>query len=107
MADEHDEGFTGAAEVVAGGVAHPARAVLGARFEPVAGRVVWYGRLEGVTEVLTARTDVLVRTPHGEGVAMTTEQDLWGHWHLRSESAPPFTVEILGKSTSADGVDGL
>jgi hypothetical protein len=102
MADEpDDEGFTGAAEVVVHGVEHPVRAVLGARFEPVAGKVVWYGRLEGVPEVLTARTDVLVRTPHGESVATTTEQDLWGHWHLRSEAAPPFTVEILNESPFA------
>lgn len=101
-ADEQhdDEGFTGAAEVVADGVVHAVRAVLGARFEPVAGRVIWYGRLEGVSDVLTGGTAVLVRTGHGEGVAITTEQDLWGHWHLRSESTPPFDVEILGESAS-------
>jgi hypothetical protein len=99
--DEHDdEGYTGAAEVVVDGGEHPVRAVLGARFEPVAGRVVWYGRLEGVSDLLGSGMPVLVRTPHGEGVATTTEQDLWGHWHLRSESAPPFTVEILEESDS-------
>jgi hypothetical protein len=98
MSDEHDERFTGAAAVVVGGVEHPVRAVLGARFEPVAGRVVWYGRLEGVSDVLTAGSEVLVRTALGEGIATTTERDLWGHWHLRSESTPPFEVEILGES---------
>ncbi|MCW2609907.1 MAG: monooxygenase [Cryptosporangiaceae bacterium] len=98
--DEHDDGYTGPAQVLVGGAAHDARAVLGARFEPVAGRVVWYGRLEGVPELLGARAEVRVRTPHGEGDATITEQDLWGHWHLRSESAPPFAVEILEESPS-------
>jgi hypothetical protein len=93
-----EDGFTGAAEIVVDGSAHPARAVLGARFEPVAGRLVWYGRVEGVSDLLGSGTTVLVRTPHGEGVATTTERDLWGHWHLRSESTPPFAVEILGES---------
>jgi hypothetical protein len=53
-----------------------------------------------VPELLGARAEVRVRTPHGEGDATITEQDLWGHWHLRSESAPPFAVEILEESPS-------
>jgi hypothetical protein len=100
MSDEHDEGYIGPAQVVVDGARHDVRAVLGARFEPVAGRVVWYGRLEGAPGALAARTEVVVRTPHGDGDATITEQDLWGHWHLRSESAPPFAVEILNGSAS-------
>jgi hypothetical protein len=93
--DHDDEGFEGTAVLVVDGAEHPVRAVLGARFDPLAGRVVWYGRVEGGPEDLCGALEVRLRTPHGEGVARVTEQDLWGHWHVRSETAPPFAVEIL------------
>jgi hypothetical protein len=97
MTGEHhdDEGFEGPALLVAGNTGHPVRAVLGARFDPLAGRVVWYGRVEGAPAGLSAGTEVRLRTSHGEGIARVTEQDLWGHWHVRGETAPPFAVEIL------------
>jgi hypothetical protein len=78
--------------------------VLAARFDSVLGRVVWFGRVEGVPDVLEAGVAVVVRTPHGQGQATVTEQDLWGHWHVRSDSPPPFAVEILdADEIAADG----
>jgi hypothetical protein len=104
VTDEHehehdDEGYDGQAVLAAGGADHPVRAVLGARFDPLVGRVVWYGRLEGAPADLSGGTEVRVRTPHGDGVARLTERDLWGHWHVRSETSPPFVVEILDAPT--------
>jgi hypothetical protein len=96
VTDEHDdEGFTGPAHLATADADFPVHAVLAARFDPVLGRVTWFGRVEGVPVPLTTGASVLVRTPHGEGTAKVTDQDLWGHWHLRSESTPPFGVEIL------------
>jgi hypothetical protein len=90
-----DEGFEGPALLAAEDAEHQVRAVLGARFDPLAGRVVWYRRVEGAPGDLDAGAEVRLRTVHGEGVARLTERDLWGHWHVRGESAPPFAVEIL------------
>jgi hypothetical protein len=95
VSEHDDEGFEGAAVLADGPAEHPVRAVLGARFDPLAGRVVWYGRLEGAPADLSGGTDVRLRTPHGEATARLTERDLWGHWHVRGETAPPFPVEIL------------
>jgi hypothetical protein len=77
------------------------RAVLAARFDPVLGRLVWYGRVQGDGVPLSPGGAVHIRTPHGRAAARVTEQDLWGHWHLRGESAPPFPVELLGQSSTA------
>jgi hypothetical protein len=96
VAQEQDDGYAGPAQVVVGTERHAVRAVLAARFEPVLGRVAWSGRVEGIPGVLTAGTEVVVRTPHGEARATATEPDLWGHWHLRSADPPPFAVELLG-----------
>jgi hypothetical protein len=93
---EEPEGYVGPAHLITETGEVECHVVLGARFEPLVGRVAWYGRVEGVAEVLAGGVPVRLRTPHGEGVAAATEQDLWGHWHVRSTtSAPPFPVEIL------------
>jgi hypothetical protein len=94
--DEHDDGYTGDAALDG----HPVRAVLAARFDPVLGRVVWFGRVEGAPAEVTAGSAVTIRTAYGESTARITERDLWGHWHLRSDEPPPFAVEIL------EGLDG-
>jgi hypothetical protein len=92
---EDPEGYVGPAALVVEEREAAVHAVLAARFEPLIGRVAWFGRVEGAPEDLSSGTVVRVRTPLGEGLAAVTEQDLWGHWHLRSTSLPPFPVEIL------------
>ena len=69
-----------------------AHAALGARFDPLAGHVVWMGR---VSTVLPPRTPLVIRTPHGSGAAEATEQDAWGNTRVRGAGRPPFPVELL------------
>ena len=62
------------------------------RFDPLVGRTVWAGR---VRAELPLRGQVVVRTPHGESRAETTEHDVWGNTRLRGLDRPPFPVELL------------
>ena len=92
---EEPEGYVGPAALLVEDRESAVHAVLAARFEPLVGRVAWFGRVEGAPADLSAGTPVRVRTPLGEASATVTEQDLWGHWHVRSTTRPPFPVEIL------------
>ena len=90
---EEPEGYDGEVTVlVQGEPARRARAVLGARFDPLAGSVVWSGRID---LALPARTRVEVTTPHGSGLAEATESDPWGNTRLTGVDRPPFPVELL------------
>ncbi|RBY74567.1 DUF4873 domain-containing protein [Blastococcus sp. TF02-09] len=90
---EEPEGYDGEVTVLVDG--EPpcrARAVLGARFDPLAGSVVWSGR---IALALPARTRVEVTTPHGSGWAEATESDPWGNTRVTGVDRPPFPVELL------------
>lgn len=92
---EHEvpEGYDGEVTVaVAGGAPRRARAVLGARFDPLAGSVVWSGR---IALAVPARTRLELTTPHGSGVAEATESDPWGNTRVSGIDRPPFPVELL------------
>lgn len=98
---EHDEpeGYDGEVDVaVDGEPSRTARAVLGARFDPLAGSLVWSGRL---ALSLAPRTRVQVTTPHGTGRAEATETDAWGNTRITGLGRPPFPVELL------DGAAGV
>ena len=69
-----------------------ARAALAARFDPLAGHVVWSGR---VAVRLAPRTRFEITTPHGTGSAEATESDVWGNTRLTGAGRPPFPVELL------------
>jgi hypothetical protein len=69
-----------------------AHAALAARFDPLAGHVVWAGR---VSTVLPPGTAMVIRTPHGSGSAEAIEQDPWGNTRIRGSGRPPFPVELL------------
>jgi hypothetical protein len=88
-----EEGYDGEVTVVVDG-AEPrsARAALAARFDPLAGSVVWTGR---VAVDLAPRTALVVVTPHGSGRAEATERDVWGNTRVRGLDRPPFPVEVL------------
>jgi hypothetical protein len=95
---EDHEGYDGEVTVaVAGEEARTARAALAARFDPLAGHVVWTGR---VSVDLPARTRLVITTPHGSAVAEATERDAWGNTRVSGVDRPPFPVELL------DGVQG-
>ena len=92
---DHDEpdGYDGEVAVpVAGAAPLPAKATLGARFDPLAGRVVWTGR---IAAELPLRTTVVIGTPHGSARAEITERDPWGNTRITGADRPPFPVELL------------
>jgi len=96
---EHEapEGYEGDITVTVDGAAPvTARAALAARFDPLAGHVVWSGR---VATLLAPRTSFVVTTPDGEARAEATETDVWGNTRLTGVGRPPFPVELL------DGVE--
>jgi hypothetical protein len=69
-----------------------ARAVLAARFDPLAGHVVWTGRIAAEFPV---RASLLITTPHGSSRAEATERDVWGNTRVTGTDRPPFPVEVL------------
>ena len=96
---EEPEGYDGEVTVLVDGEpARRVRAVLGARFDPLAGSVVWSGR---IALALPARTRLEVTTPHGSGVAVATESDPWGNTRVTGVDRPPFPVELLDGATEA------
>jgi hypothetical protein len=92
------EGYEGDVTVSTDGAApRPATAALAARFDPVAGYIVWSGRVD---VALAPRTAFELTTPHGTARAEATETDAWGNTRLTGAGRPPFPVELL------DGVPG-
>lgn len=89
---EEPEGYEGEVTVLVDGVPSTARAALGARFDPLAGSVVWSGR---VALQLSPRTRVEITTPYGTSVAEATEGDPWGNTRITGVGRPPFRVELL------------
>jgi hypothetical protein len=87
------EGYEGDVTVAVEG-AEPvtAHAALAARFDPLAGHVVWTGR---VAAGLPPRTRVVIGTPHGAAFAQATERDAWGNTRITGLDRPPFPVELL------------
>ena len=93
---EEPEGYQGEVSLaVDGQPPRTARAVLGARFDPLAGSVVWSGR---IALALPARTRLELTTPHGSGSAETTESDPWGNTRVTGIGRPPFPVELLDRA---------
>lgn len=90
---ENPDGYDGEVTVVVDGEQpRTAHAALAARFDPLAGHVVWTGRL---ATALRPGVPMVVKTPHGTATAQTTEQDPWGNTRLRGSGRPPFPVELL------------
>ncbi|MCU1605165.1 MAG: hypothetical protein JWP46_1630 [Modestobacter sp.] len=92
---DHDEpeGYTGPATLrPAAGDELTAQVHLVSRFDPLAGRTVWTGR---VAAELPLRTEVVLATPHGSSRAEATERDVWGNTRVRGLDRPPFPVELL------------
>jgi hypothetical protein len=80
-----------------------ARAILAARFYPLAGHVVWSGR---VATGLPARTTLVLSTPHGSGTAEATERAAWGDTRISGRGRPPFPVELLDGATDGESGGG-
>ena len=91
-ADAYDGEVTLAAD---GSEPTTAHAALAARFDPLAGHVVWSGRLSAA---LDPGTGVTLRTPHGTARARVTERDVWGNSRVVGLDRPPFPVAVLDDS---------
>jgi Domain of unknown function (DUF4873) len=98
-AHEAGEGYEGEVTVSAdGGPARTGAAALAARFDPLAGHVVWSGRVD---VPLPPRTTFDLTTPHGAARAVATETDAWGNTRLTGLGRPPFPVELLDGAAGA------
>ena len=90
---EPEDGYEGEVTVeVDGEERRTAHAALAARFDPLAGSVVWSGR---VATELPPRASVVIGTPHGTGRATVTERDVWGNTRVSGVDRPPFPVALL------------
>ncbi|MGY1605369.1 DUF4873 domain-containing protein [Geodermatophilus sp. SYSU D00815] len=90
---EEPEGYEGEVTVaVEGESPRTARAALAARFDPLAGRLVWRGR---VAAAYPPRTVLVLTTPHGSARAEATERDVWGNTRVAGLDRPPFPVDLL------------
>ncbi|MDP5183065.1 DUF4873 domain-containing protein [Blastococcus sp. BMG 814] len=90
---EEPEGYEDEVTVaVEGAEPRTARAALAARFDSLAGSVIWSGR---VAVAVAPRTRLELTTPHGSSVAEATERDPWGSTRVRGVGRPPFPVELL------------
>jgi hypothetical protein len=90
---EEPEGYDGEVTIaVEGEPARTAHAALAARFDPLAGHVVWSGR---VATDYAPRTVLVLTTPHGSARAEATERDAWGNTRVVGLDRPPFPVELL------------
>ena len=93
-----EDGYEGEVTVSTGDAPpRTATAALAARFDPLAGHVVWRGRVD---VALPPRTPFELTTPHGTARAEATETDAWGNTRLTGAGRPPFPVELL------DGLSG-
>jgi Domain of unknown function (DUF4873) len=93
MDSDESDGYDGEVTVTMDGDApRTVRAALAARFDPLAGHVVWTGRL--ATD-LPPRASVVIGTPHGTARAETIERDPWGNTRVTGAGRPPFPVEVL------------
>jgi hypothetical protein len=94
------EGYEGEVTVaVDGAPPRTARAALAGRFDPLAGHVVWTGR---VAVELAPRTSFAITTPHGTARAAATEADAWGNTRLTGVGRPPFPMELLDGAVDGD-----
>ena len=73
----------------------PVEVTLAGAFQPIDGRLHWYGRIaatEHLPEELSG-TQVVLRTPYGEAVGRLSDLDPWGRHRISGTGKPPFDVE--------------
>ncbi|WP_299573402.1 DUF4873 domain-containing protein [uncultured Williamsia sp.] len=94
---DDDGGYTGPATLTVEGRSPVQVTVqLVGRFDPIAGRFTWQGRIRGLVDAIgddppiTAGTPVSVATPHGTGTGTLSAQDVFGGHVVTGVSAPPF-----------------
>ncbi|ASU79747.1 DUF4873 domain-containing protein [Actinopolyspora erythraea] len=97
---EHEHGeddYNGTAVIFTAERHATVHVVLRGNFQPIDGRFHWYGRAEAsgeLEEIAGGRkTDVVLRTPHGEAVATLSEPDPWNRYRITGLGRPPFPLD--------------
>jgi hypothetical protein len=95
--NDEPEGYEGEVTIASEGAVEgeqprTAHAALAARFDPLAGHVVWSGRVAADHPPLAV---LVITTPHGSARAEATERDVWGNTRVVGLDRPPFPVELL------------
>jgi hypothetical protein len=99
--NDEPEGYEGEVTVaIEGEQPRTAHAALAARFDPLAGHVVWSGR---VAADHPPRAVLVITTPHGSARAEATERDVWGNTRVVGLDRPPFPVELLDAAENSTG----
>lgn len=93
-ADDHEDGYRGAATLGVGGRELPVQVILDARHEPHDGRLHWFGRLvlPAGTEPGDLSGEVELSTPGGRAPARLGDVDPWGRYRITGVGTPPYHV---------------
>lgn len=93
---EHEDGYTGPAEIIDGERAVAVTVKLAGHFDPISGSYNWYGRVDATPEVAalveSGARPVVLRTPHGEVDTKLSDVDPWGRPRVEGFGATPFPV---------------
>lgn len=96
MTDDHEDGYQGPAELVAGDSTVHVTVDLRGHFDPISGKYRWYGRVAAspeVTELVAAgHRAVQLRTPHAEVSTSLADVDPWGRPRVEGFGGAPFAV---------------
>ncbi len=88
-----EEGYDGPAELVCADTTAAVTVALRSVFQPIDGRLHWYGRLQadpGVDALVRSGGQALLRTPTGEAQARLSDVDPWGRYRVTGTGRPPF-----------------
>jgi hypothetical protein len=88
------EAYDGPAELVCDGRALPVTVALRSVFQPIDGRLHWYGRVQhspAVDDLVSSGQRVALRTPSGEAPARLSDVDPWGRYRVTGTGRPPWS----------------
>ncbi|MFH8369673.1 DUF4873 domain-containing protein [Streptomyces sp. NPDC018031] len=95
-ADDHEDGYHGAATLRVAGEEHTVSVVLRGYFQPIDGRYHWYGRLGADRDLVTRlggkRVAAVIRTPEGEARGELSDPDPWDRYRITGTQTPPFRI---------------
>ena len=89
---EPAEEYAGPAVVTADGTEVEVQVDLRTMFQPVDGRLHWYGRLAATPGLPSAHAGavVVLRTDHGSAEGRLSDVDPWGRFRIGGVGRPPF-----------------
>jgi hypothetical protein len=84
--------YAGTAVVTADGTEIEVHVDLRTTFQPIDGRLHWYGRLAATPALqpTSAGSVVMLRTERGSAQGRLSDLDLWGRFRIAGVGRPPF-----------------